>query len=426
MKSIFRFASLVLCFAMLLISFAGCGQTEPVTVEQTAPETANTTEKTGELPAVTVPVPLTRERLESLPVANSSMTEEELRQLCISFFELSGTFQWTPTDSFSYPNGDKTLAFNKGVLYGGLPYTHASSDVYSFLDFYDEKTGVLDSSSMKLSFNNLLGNDCADAVFWAWARISNTISFRLTEFMQPARGCLLLGDYSYDTGIDSFREIVGTREVFKQNGEQKMFEAYALLKMADGLVCWNAPAGGHAQMIVTNNVVRKADGTIDGNESFVTIMDQGSSLTRTDQDGVIVQVECGNHVKETYNDLTKRGYLPIQIAELAGLDPVEDGEVKLDVPENADIDTLIAAQFEANYRISKVITEIKDASGNVVYSGKKYGSEAYMYSIPMSEVLTKAVLRRYLKGDGPFTITISALIGNGETLEAYSGTLASF
>ena len=419
----------------LFVFAAACGAPHELNTQNADWQETDSSETKGEaafpvpsfeLPEISVPHPLTKQDLDSLPTATAKMTEDELRDVCVRFFELSGTFQWTPSDSVSYVNLSNTLSFQRGVVYGGLPYTHSSLSIYSFLDHYDEETGVLDTAPYKMAFDGAFGNDCADALFWAWARISNTISFTGTKNMQPARGCLLLGDYRYDTSISSFQRLGGTVKICEENGEQTMFKAYSLLKKADGVVCWNEPNGGHAMMVIENETVSNADGTVNGDESRVTVIEQVSSLTPTDQDGVSVLVECGYHNTVTYSDLfSKRGYLPITIAELAGTDPVEKAEAILEVAENADFDTLTAAELKTNYRLAKVDFTIQDASGALLYSWVKNGSEDTMYSVRMSDVLSRAAIRRSLKGEGPYTLNITATVGTGETLDVYTGVIAS-
>ena len=134
------FLLLSLVFSLVSCS-SGLTETAETAGETAAEETAASgTEKF--IPAIRVPDKSVRERLAALPVANENMTEEELRQLCIDFCLLQASFQWTPSANFSYTSTHKSHEFVLNGLYGGLPYTHASSNLYSFLDYYDDETGV--------------------------------------------------------------------------------------------------------------------------------------------------------------------------------------------------------------------------------------------------------------------------------------------
>ncbi|MBR7164919.1 MAG: hypothetical protein IKD18_01435, partial [Clostridia bacterium] len=66
----------------------------------------------------TVVNPLTPEALAALPIANSSMTTDQLRQLCLDYFYLQLTFSWTPDSRFSYTieSSGKPVTIEKGSV----------------------------------------------------------------------------------------------------------------------------------------------------------------------------------------------------------------------------------------------------------------------------------------------------------------------
>ncbi len=440
MKKFYRFLCLLLA-TILLFSLEGCvsgenpdnttGEYSDNTKNTTATEADPTEEKTPSgVKIPKVPNPLKKSEVAALPVASNSMSNEELRDLCVRFMEMQGSFQWTASADFHYQHASAAAAdangnlnFSKGVIYGGLPYTPASSNLYSMLDYYDDETGILDVSTLKTNFGSILGNDCADAVFWAWGRVSNSISYTLTHNMFPYNGCLKLGNYTYPDNITSWKDYY-TRQVCEDNGKDTMYEAYALLRKADGVVCYNS-GGGHAMMLAENaHVVRKADGSIDEKESYIVVMEQDSTLRPTTVDGVTVQVEGGIRNKYSFQKLfSQRGFLPIQIAELAGTKAIDKAAVSLDAADGSDLDAVIASKLKSNYRISKVIVTFTDADGKVAYEGFSYGKEATMYEMPMSSALRRATLSRSLKEGQEYTLTVSVLVSTGETLTAYTGAV---
>ena len=104
----------MLLFTVLLAGCAG----EP---QSTAPTDPLTLAMTNKLHAADV---------NALPVSHGDMTKDELRQLCLAYFELQLTFQWTPSRSVTdypstYANVKKTL--DKGSVYGGIPYQNVST-----------------------------------------------------------------------------------------------------------------------------------------------------------------------------------------------------------------------------------------------------------------------------------------------------------
>ena len=87
---------------------------------------------------------LTAKAVESLPLASDTMSKDELRQLCLAYFELQLSFHWTPSRSVTdypstYANVKKTL--DKGTVYGGIPYQSlGTGNLYRWLEYYDEAT----------------------------------------------------------------------------------------------------------------------------------------------------------------------------------------------------------------------------------------------------------------------------------------------
>ena len=191
---------------------------------------------------------------------------------------------WRPAETFSYsmknnslgveadtetdPNGVVTLYADR--IYQGIPYTHGSGSYYSWISYATDQdengvytlTGITDQhlngkSSYKENVRARLGNDCADQLFWAWGRISGSISFRGTNSMTNFYGCLKVGDYEY-TGT-SFDANNNTKDIIARNGEQRMFAAYALLQKGDGMVLVTRGGEGHAVMVVTTNPVYRED-----------------------------------------------------------------------------------------------------------------------------------------------------------------------
>ena len=73
---------------------------------------------------------------------------------------------------------------------------------------------------------------------------------------------------------------MNTPSVCNANGKQIMYESYAQLKPADGLYTqYNEAKNSHMRMVAAApTVVLDEAGNIDGLQSFVTYLDQGSSL----------------------------------------------------------------------------------------------------------------------------------------------------
>ena len=418
-KSIAFFLSLT----ALLCLFTACGEE----LSQTLTETQTATAQTEAEPAITpVPVPFDPQKLYGLPVADSEMTEEELRDLCVNYFLMQGTIPWKTKQSFLYDchgagNADENgnLHFEKGVLYGGLPYTRASSNLYTWLEYYDPETGFLDVSGLKNNVGTVLGNNCSDAVFWAWARVSTTISFTGTGEMTTVHGCIPLGDYEVDTTLDANRE---TKNTCRTNGEAKMYECYALLKKADAVETTNTE--GHTMMCTEDAHVERVNGVIDPNKSYITVIEQHSSFKNLEIDGMNVKVQSGAYNTYTFKEIFNKGYIPVTIAELAGKKDIEKAWAKTDLPGDCTTAAIDAAKLTANYRLSKIIITFTNADGSVAATSVYHPSESYMYEIPLSKASYKTSIRSLKKGTA-YGLKIEVLLANGETLVAYEGNFTA-
>lgn len=375
-----------------------------------------------------VTTPLTWGDIDAIPVATADMTEEELRQICLDFFRLQLTFQWTPKENFTYSitTYKEPRSFSKGTVYAGLPYQGSSQagNLYWAMEYYDQKTGVLDNSGMDgQTFSELLGNHCTSSPFWAWTRVVNSVSRYANVCMTESYGFLPVGDYEYDTL--QWSEWAQTKAVCKENGEQRMYEAYALLEPADGIFLFYSLGGNsHCRMISSYpEVVRNADGTINGEESYLLFMDQGSGLKDyTAADGSTVQLQGKVDEKASFADLFSKSYVPFTFAEFRGTDPVEPAEVTLALQETATVADLVSGTIGSNYAIAYVQVTLTNANGKVVYDEKTHSGGIDKYEMFLGKSLSLSEVKSLLE-TGALNMKIQVRVSTGQLLTAYEGTI---
>ena len=380
-----------------------------------------------------VPTPLTWEMIDAIPIASGDMTEDELRQICVDYFRLQISFQWTPKEDLDYliTGYKKQTSFPAGVKYAGLPYMCTNSgyitgNLYIAMDYYDPETGLMDNSGMADQvFAERIGNNCSGGSFWGWARVVNSVTDHTCRSATETFGFIPVGDYD-DNGTMKWTNACTTIDVCEKNGKQVMFESYALAKPADGLVVHRGGGGdAHMRMVSQAAVVeRLPDGTIDGNKSYLIYLDQTSGKSDTTIDGQDFKIQGGLDRKVSFNTLYTKGYLPFTFAELIGEDPVEPAEVTLDLknPESATVTDLYRAKLKANYAISHTTLMVQDKKGNEVYGNTYYSPEHNLRQIPMLTLINRDELAPYVNGD--YTITITCRVGTGQNLIAYQGTLS--
>jgi len=375
-----------------------------------------------------VKTPLQQAHIDAIPVATDAMTEEELRQIVLDFFRLQLTFQWTPKESFAYSitTYKEPRGFSKNVVYAGLPYQGSSraGNLYWVMEYYDPRTGILDNTGMTgQEFSEMLGNHCTSSPFWAWARVVNSTSRYTNVCMTKHYGFLPVGDYAYDTL--QWSELEPTKAVCKANGAQRMFEAYALLKPADGIFLFYSLGGNsHCRMVSSYpEVVRNADGTINGDESYLLFMDQGSGLKDyIAEDGSTVQLQGKVDTKATFAELFSKSYVPFTFAEFLGTDPVEPGQVTLALPESAAVSDLIGGKIVSNYPIACVLVTMKDAKGKVTYEVRQHSAGLEIYEMLLGKLLSLSRIRSQLE-QGEQTMTVQVRISTGQLITAWEGNL---
>ncbi len=419
-----QFFCLLLCTVLLLPLLTSCTATLTPTEVKTTAEKKTEESKKESYDYPEVYDKLSLKKINSFPTASSNMSEDELRQLCVDFFDFCQSFAWTPSEDYTYTvrNKKSDVTLKRGTVYGGLPYvTGARGNIYRLMEFYDEETGVVDikkAGADPLKF----GNQCSFGAFWAWARVINSATFNGTSQMVSKNGFIPVGTYSYDLSLEEFGT-PNTQEICAKNGEQVMYSSYAALKPADGLVySLNA---GHVIMCSSNPVVVKnTDGSIDGEKSYFTYIHQSTAWTASKQsDGSAFRAQTIPHSKKTFAETFKENYLPFTFAELTGEDPVECSETSFShTKDTMTVAELQKAVIQSNYAISHATFTITNENNSVVLTKTVLCDKVDQKSFTFASGYLPADLKNHAKKNR--AITVTCRISTGEELTVYEGILA--
>ena len=430
-------------------------------------------------------------QIDKLPKATKGMTEDELRDVVVAFMYLQLNFAYKvdlsgfEIDEYGYyiknlygsygasENLDNIkIKFEHGKYYGGMPYMgNTAGSVYRWLEFYDAETGVMDwvpimrtdrknwvDSDKGRTYPNVgssyFGNTCASSCVWAWLRVSDSIRSFWTNTWLPSNGYVQVGDYELSATGD---HDTSTNKVCSKNGRKKMYDCYAQMKRADGLV-----QTGHAVMAVSDAVVvYNDDGSINAKESYLLIAEQKASfLTASplkggvdlysplnESKGLTYRI-MGNYpgnvvsgkvreMKWTFEHLYDEGFLPFTVPELVGKDDVEDVELKFNTKATGstiNLADLKSTNITCNYPISDVHVTLIDKEGNEVFTGMYAEGAANVIdlkNVRMSDVLNKTAIyarKDYIEeglleyGFSKYTIEISCRVSTGELITIYTGT----
>ena len=419
-----RILSLILCLITLL-SLCACSsglKAEETTSEEKTEEKNEETKAEENYPKVHDV--LTRAKIDEFPIARDDMTLEEKRQLCIDFFRFTKKFAWTASENYSYviESSGRKVTLQKGKVYGSLPYvTIGSGNVYRILDYYDEETGVID---MKKAGADpiLFGNQCSIGAFWGWSRVCNKAEYTWTQSMTVANGFLRVGPYTYDDSVKDFSKGTNTTDICADNGKEVMFESYAALAPADGLVQYGT--AGHVIMCTEVNVVRSTSGAIDPEKSYIHYIDQHSGWKDDKQtNGDPFQRQGGVNSKMTFKRLFNAAYLPFTLPELVGADPVEKSETSFSFTEGdtITIEQLKAAKVTSNYAISDSYVIFLDKDGKLVDYKVVRARRASVKSMALENAIFSTSIGKYATDD--YSIRVEVQISTGERVVVYEGKL---
>ena len=322
---------------------------------------------------------LTREAIHAFPVKSKDMTTAEMRQLCADFFRFSKQALWVCDHDVDYYCNAALIQdrMEEGQVYGGLPYIRlGTGNVYRTLDYMDEN-GVVNISGVinKKKFNKVyssdlfrsFGNQSANAAYVGWSRVINSADFNGASAMLQANGFLRVGPYTYPDDLASLTTAHNSVAICRENGEQTMFESYAALQLADGLVSFTA--AGHVMMCtVPAVVVRNADGSINGKKSYICITEQSQQWTKgLTEGGQEYLTKPSVDDKRTFAKLYEEGCLPFTFPEFLGKHPIEDTLCTVDLQgDTVTAKELFNAHIKSNYGILDAYAIITDDGGKEV------------------------------------------------------------
>lgn len=282
--------------------------------------------------------------------------ELALRQQVVDYMYRTCTYRWIPAKDMYYIDTCNTSSkheqsWKAGQVYFGPPYAHLALSLEA-MEALMEADGTLKSSVPAEGFNTLFGNDCADAMFWAYSQISSKVTYTLTRNAICTNGMLPVGGYDVTNTI-------ATADICAANGAEKMYEAYACTRPGDALLF----APGHIRMAAESAYVfRNADGKIDPEKSYILTHEQGAAMGATMEKR---HSTCLTNTKYTFAQLFKGNYIPLTIAAFTeGPDAVTVSTTNTATDKTG----LAAGIVSSNYRLNWVTVKLTDAAGAAVYS----------------------------------------------------------
>jgi hypothetical protein len=312
-------------------------------------------------------------------------------------------------------------------IYHGVPYSYAGGTSEAFLDYAIEQdeNGVYLIDG--LTWENIsggsgasrIGNDCSSALIHSWGQLGETFKGTTTGYLTEKYGFLPVGDYK--SVYDKFED---TGDIVKENGEQAIYRAYSLLKFADGVVK-RAGNSGHCRMVTKVNTVYLPDGTIDGENSTMTMIEQtiGAFKKETkyfDEKLGTDVYNVGYEQTFSFAAMAKAKYIPITCKALRDPAPIAEAVIT-DSESEFNKDTLLRGTLSCNWMMDCVTMEITK-NGEAVQTATAYArrkSVQYM-EFDMQEFVTvnPALVRGKIALDeipsGNYNCKVTVRLVNGE------------
>jgi hypothetical protein len=174
-------------------------------------------------------------------------------------------------------------------------------------------------------------------------------------------------------------------------------------------------------------VVYNDDGTINGEESYLCVTEQGGSWRDgVSPSGIKYQYEYSLDKKFTFQKLFNAAYIPYTFADLIGTDPIEETEVTFShTGETITESQLFNAKVSSNYHLSDIYVYVYDKAGNEIF---KHAVRIRVPSTMESKIFKAGTVYTWGSWEDVSagnTVKIEVQLGTGERPVIWEGTLAA-
>ncbi len=360
---------------------------------------------------------------------HADATVAERRRMAVKAMRDELTWPWTAAAPVRYSKKQacaRDYLLPTRQVFSGLPYTTASSSLFAWLECMDLETGVLENGQLpRVGYE--MGNACAPSVGWGQSAVCPSVGAAIIgRRYTPANGYVILGNLRYPKELDSVWEYrqYSTRQIIADNGTEAAMEGLALALPGDALVCSGDFPGTHVMMVTEPaHVVRREDGSIDPDASFLVIQDQRSKEYPVVQDAQRMSRRGRTHKELTFDYLTNYGFMAVS--------PKEWQENRHYVPAEAHLNTgslqltkLSETVVFSNYRMAVLRLTVRDTEGRTLFRSRilphsefgqdDSGRQYYLEGCPLTEFAERETLEKLAAAYPTARAVLSVTAASGE------------
>ena len=307
----------------------------------------------------------------------------EMRLLAVQTMYEHGSYVWYVEEDLYY-----SCFCDLANCYGMIPagteihgnlYNHKGGSLARLKSMMDENNVLKDWVYDRESFDGwdvYIGCDCSTAVqsglFAVYAEYDSNLISSVIPTKNPFDQIVGVGDWEWDiTPTPSY-----TITHCEATGEERMYEAYALLRPGDtvnnrlnnGLLI-----GSHIRMVAQDAVVvRNEEGKIDGGESYVTTHEQGGGRTYEPYYST-----WSLNKRYSFNSLWQGTYVPCTIKPFV-TGEFEEKETYMDGGLDGYLG-LTTGVVRSNYFLDGVTMVITDSQGNEVFNHTMFSTASRFF-----------------------------------------------
>ncbi|MBR5314582.1 MAG: hypothetical protein IKU45_04105 [Clostridia bacterium] len=408
MKKILSFALAILLLLSLLVS---CGQKadEPKETTPQNNESEANTDETTKANDEKAPTPTKKEWPDESQFAVFHKFEAPKgnpREIVMDYMMKMATIEWTPAEDFvikweGTPSFSPNMAldFTAGKTYTGTTYgcTHVSLELFE--QYLNEQN---EFKCDNYSYENIVGNNCSTTMTLSYQQIIDLP----ISVLKPVTD--RLGLLSLANGL-KIPEGKGDKwysaDVFQENGQQSVYDAYATLESGD-ILYKSIPGTGHTRMVRSVEIYKNAAGKILPSKSYVYVIESTNEWFN-DEKNTLWYIDK----KYSFSELYKGEFMPVTLDIFHEENPTyDDAYIALDteLTESLIKKSVLKGTVSSNFPLNYIQITIKDADGKIIDRELKAGlTDSYKYDLRKFYIDTKEYTA------GTYTLTVRAGIARG-------------